>query len=801
MKKKKKQLLTLVVVLSALLSVWQVGPINAEGPPPPEPPQPGSITAHKFHDGNGNGVQDAGEEDLPGWPMRIYRWDQSPVLVAEGSTNDSGAVTFDGLEPGRYKVWEADQECWQPTTPGGNHWNGGYYQVVHLAEGKSVTVQFGNRDTCEPSPPPPPETCIDLEKTGPETANPGETITYHFWVHNCGELVLHGGAQVYDPLFGDAPIWDGDLEPGEIHEFDMAYTLLDDHCGNFTNNAWAVGHPPEYPEVRDDDSWTVVVICEPQPNPSIDVEKYVSVDDQATWHDADTPPGPEAIAGSETVWFRFVVTNDGDATLTGVTLSDTDFNAEIASQCTVPTSLAPGESFTCLIGPFVAIEGQHMNTGTTTGNYEGQPYSDTDRAKYFGTPPEPQPGVIIVEKQTDPDGSTQSFEFSPSYGSNFSLADDETNNSGPLTPGVYSVSEINIPANWNLTSATCNDGSDPSAIGLGAGETVKCTFTNILVDFGCTYTQGYWKNHPEAWPVATLMLGTVSYNQAELLSIFDQSVGGNGLISLAHQLIAAKLNAANGAFVPVGVAAAIADADTLIDGLVVPPIGTGYLAPSATSTLTNDLDQYNQGLYPGGPPHCDGGCEDDCDDGDPCTIDTCVDGECVHTPLEHAVTLDNVIYDSGTTTLQYIVTSGCQPSISHWILELGECHVVLDASPDPWEAPFDDTGPFGTGISGIKWDVDFDDGETKIFQVTLAGQWEIDNVAWGIKAGQEVSTGQVTGPTCQPFTMPLDAEEVSQETAPGPVQRAAPAAAATAAATTGLAGIAWLLARRKLLLP
>ena len=400
MKKKKKQLLTLVVVLSALLSVWQVGPINAEGPPPPEPPQPGSITAHKFHDGNGNGVQDAGEEDLPGWPMRIYRWDQSPVLVAEGSTNDSGAVTFDGLEPGRYKVWEADQECWQPTTPGGNHWNGGYYQVVHLAEGESVTVQFGNVYTCEPSPPPPPETCIDLEKTGPETANPGETITYHFWVHNCGELVLHGGAQVYDPLFGDAPIWDGDLEPGEIHEFDMAYTLLDDHCGNFTNNAWAVGHPPEYPEVRDDDSWTVVVICEPQPNPSIDVEKYVSVDDQATWHDADTPPGPEAIAGSETVWFRFVVTNDGDATLTGVTLSDTDFNAEIASQCTVPTSLAPGESFTCLIGPFVAIEGQHMNTGTTTGNYEGQPYSDTDRAKYYGyfvAAPS-----IGVEKTADP---------------------------------------------------------------------------------------------------------------------------------------------------------------------------------------------------------------------------------------------------------------------------------------------------------------------------------------------------------------------------------------------------------------
>ena len=61
------------------------------------------------------------------------------------------------------------------------------------------------------------------------------------------------------------------------------------------------------------------------PDPSIDIEKYVSVDDGNTWQDADTPPGPEVLAGSETVWFRFIVTNDGDVSLTNVTLSDTDF--------------------------------------------------------------------------------------------------------------------------------------------------------------------------------------------------------------------------------------------------------------------------------------------------------------------------------------------------------------------------------------------------------------------------------------------------------------------------------------------
>src|SRR5688572_26907655 len=62
----------------------------------------------------------------------------------------------------------------------------------------------------------------------------------------------------------------------------------------------------------------------------------------------------------------------------------------------------------------------------------------------------------------------------------------------------------------------------------------------------CVFTQGYWKNHAEAWPVSTLVLGTVSYSQAQLLEILRTPVRGNGLISLAHQLIAAKLNVANG---------------------------------------------------------------------------------------------------------------------------------------------------------------------------------------------------------------------------------------------------------------
>ncbi len=127
----------------------------------------------------------------------------------------------------------------------------------------------------------------------------------------------------------------------------------------------------------------------------------------------------------------------------------------------------------------------------------------------------------------------------------------------------------------------------------------------------CTFTQGYWKTHgpvgcqtgnnTNQWPVDKLTLGTVEYTDAELCSILNKPAAGNGLLVLAHQLIAAKLNVANGAD-DTAVAAAIAAADALIGALVVPPVGAGSLHPSVTSTLTTTLANYNEGAT--GPGHC-----------------------------------------------------------------------------------------------------------------------------------------------------------------------------------------------------
>lgn len=110
----------------------------------------------------------------------------------------------------------------------------------------------------------------------------------------------------------------------------------------------------------------------------------------------------------------------------------------------------------------------------------------------------------------------------------------------------------------------------------------------------CIHSQGYWKNHSSEWPVNSLTLGSVSYTKAQLLSILNTAAGGNGLIILAKQLIAAKLNILNGGD-PAPIQSWVAAADAMIGSLVVPPVGSGFLSPSSVNSIKNKLDDYNTG--------------------------------------------------------------------------------------------------------------------------------------------------------------------------------------------------------------
>lgn len=147
------------------------------------------------------------------------------------------------------------------------------------------------------------------------------------------------------------------------------------------------------------------------------------------------------------------------------------------------------------------------------------------------------------------------------------------------------------------TGGVGGTGGTPDAAVGGSGGSGDTPDAAVAPDAGpsycpsCNRTRGYWDTHPNSWPLTNLTLGSVSYTETQLISILNNPTTMNGLVSLASQLIAAKLNTACGA--SSDIAALIAQADAMIGSLVVPPVGSDYLNPSTTSSLTDALDRFN----------------------------------------------------------------------------------------------------------------------------------------------------------------------------------------------------------------
>ncbi|HEV8595130.1 MAG TPA: hypothetical protein VGR51_06340 [Thermoplasmata archaeon] len=114
----------------------------------------------------------------------------------------------------------------------------------------------------------------------------------------------------------------------------------------------------------------------------------------------------------------------------------------------------------------------------------------------------------------------------------------------------------------------------------------------------CPLSQGFWKNHPGEWPEPSLVLGDETYAQDELLALLRRPVKGDASLILAKQLIATRLNVANGSD-PGPVAATLADTDALFAALG-GKLPYGVRASSSLganmTALSAVLDDYNNRL-------------------------------------------------------------------------------------------------------------------------------------------------------------------------------------------------------------
>jgi choice-of-anchor A domain-containing protein/uncharacterized repeat protein (TIGR01451 family)/TQXA domain-containing protein len=207
-----------------------------------------------WRDSNANGIQDSGESGIPGVSVELLN--SSNSVIGNTVTDASGFYQFSNLVNGTYTVRIASSNFsgtgtlansasvkWysSPVNKGSDDTKDSdgdatnHKSTVTLNCGNNPTVDFGFY-----------KTCISFQKTAPASVKLGQTITYHFRIENCGDLVLHGGVDVVDPLLkpdGDHIIANGVVNPGQVWEFDKTYTPTANDCGSLVNTAQAIGHP------------------------------------------------------------------------------------------------------------------------------------------------------------------------------------------------------------------------------------------------------------------------------------------------------------------------------------------------------------------------------------------------------------------------------------------------------------------------------------------------------------------------------------------------------------------------------
>lgn len=191
----------------------------------------------------------------------------------------------------------------------------------------------------------------------------------------------------------------------------------------------------------------------------------------------------------------------------------------------------------------------------------------------------------------------------------------ETNDDGvyyfAVPPGTYHI-DVQIPpgtqpspANVGSDDAIDSDGVPDGLGNSSATATLKDTFFNSSTDFGFsttpvaqpgTGTPGYWKNHPEAWPVSTIVVGGVSFTRDQAIERL-QDLSKDRRFTMFSSLVSAKLN------VTVGndsscIASTIAAADAWMSEHIADPeiVKASSLAWKIGEPLHRQMDNYNNGM-------------------------------------------------------------------------------------------------------------------------------------------------------------------------------------------------------------
>ena len=103
-------------------------------------PQPGDIRGVKFHDLNGNGIRDNGEQGLANFEIYLdsnnnNKWDSGEP---KRQTDSGGNYKFSSVQPGEYVVRERPRAGWAQTLPG--HMGGRLFACEYIDNGDRTNI-------------------------------------------------------------------------------------------------------------------------------------------------------------------------------------------------------------------------------------------------------------------------------------------------------------------------------------------------------------------------------------------------------------------------------------------------------------------------------------------------------------------------------------------------------------------------------------------------------------------------------------------------------------------------------------
>jgi hypothetical protein len=192
------------------------------------------------------------------------------------------------------------------------------------------------------------------------------------------------------------------------------------------------------------------------------------------------------------------------------------------------------------------------------------------------------PNAEIIEIETDQNGF-----YSVDLGGPATVAvliPTETVPSTPNVPGDESNDSDGVP----------NGGGFSVVTQLTPGETNDFGFVPSAVTQPGTGTPGYWKNHPEAWPVGGITIGGRWYTKDEAIA-WLKKVGKDKTTTMFSSLVSAKLNVRIG-----NDGSCVSGTITAADAwMATYPVGNNVAASSPAWTvgepLHQTLDNYNNG--------------------------------------------------------------------------------------------------------------------------------------------------------------------------------------------------------------